>query len=539
MTAAAVAVPAARTAGSRHLAGTRPLLRLALRRDRIMIPVWVLVLGGSFASVAQSYSALYATAAARADLARSMSANSSLRALYGPVFTDSIGGLTAVRMVGFGAGLAAVMSLVIVVRHTREEEETGRQELLSSAMVGRRAPLTAALLTALIANAALALVITAGLAGYVEDTAGALALGLAVAGVGMLFACTAAIAAQITENARLAKGLSGAVVGAAFVLKAAGDAASDDGSSVLTWLSPLGWAENVRAFAGERWWVLLMLPAAIAVQAVIAYTLAGRRDIGMSFLPARPGPARGRLRTAGGLAWRLQRGSLFGWGTGFLLAGIVFGGITEGAADLVGGNQQTREIIERMGGRQGLTDAFLAAMVGVLAMVAALYVVASVLRLYGEETGGRAEPVLAGGVGRLRWAAGHLVIAFGGGALVMLLGGLGLAIGYGRALPALLGAALVQLPAIWVLGALAVALYGIVPKAAVAGWAVAGLALALGWIGPALGFPQSVLNLSPFGHLPKLPGTEMAWTPVLALTALAAALVAAGLAGLRRRDMLS
>ncbi|MFF1420679.1 ABC transporter permease [Streptomyces sp. NPDC058280] len=539
MTAAAVAVPAARTAGSRHLAGTRPLLRLALRRDRIMIPVWVLVLGGSFASVAQSYSALYDTAAARADLARSMSANSSLRALYGPVFTDSIGGLTAVRMVGFGAGLAAVMSLVIVVRHTREEEETGRQELLSSAMVGRRAPLTAALLTALIANAALALVIVAGLAGYVEDTAGALALGLAVAGVGMLFACTAAIAAQITENARLAKGLSGAVVGAAFVLKAAGDAASDDGSSVLTWLSPLGWAENVRAFAGERWWVLLMLPAAIAVQAVIAYTLAGRRDIGMSFLPARPGPARGRLRTAGGLAWRLQRGSLFGWGTGFLLAGIVFGGITEGAADLVGGNQQTREIIERMGGRQGLTDAFLAAMVGVLAMVAALYVVASVLRLYGEETGGRAEPVLAGGVGRLRWAAGHLMIAFGGGALVVLLGGVGLAIGYGRALPAILGAALVQLPAIWVLGALAVALYGIVPKAAAAGWAVAGLALALGWIGPALGFPQSVLNLSPFGHLPKLPGTEMAWTPVLALTALAAALVAAGLAGLRRRDMLS
>ncbi|MFD5116528.1 ABC transporter permease [Streptomyces sp. NPDC058391] len=539
MTAAAVAVPAARTAGSRHLAGTRPLLRLALRRDRIMIPVWVLVLGGSFASVAQSYSALYDTAAARADLARSMSANSSLRALYGPVFTDSIGGLTAVRMVGFGAALAAVMSLVIVVRHTREEEETGRQELLSSAMVGRRAPLTAALLTALIANAALALVIVAGLAGYVGDTAGALALGLAVAGVGMLFACTAAIAAQITENARLAKGLSGAVVGAAFVLKAAGDAASDDGSSVLTWLSPLGWAENVRAFAGERWWVLLMLPAAIAVQAVLAYTLAGRRDIGMSFLPARPGPARGRLRTAGGLAWRLQRGSLFGWGTGFLLAGIVFGGITDGAADLVGGNQQTREIIERMGGRQGLTDAFLAAMVGVLAMVAALYVVASVLRLYGEETGGRAEPVLAGGVGRLRWAAGHLMIAFGGGALVVLLGGVGLAIGYGRALPAILGAALVQLPAIWVLGALAVALYGLVPKAAVAGWAVAGLALALGWIGPALGFPQSVLNLSPFGHLPKLPGTEMAWTPVLALTALAAALVAAGLAGLRRRDMLS
>lgn len=167
-----------------------------------------------------------------------MNGNSSLRAMYGPVFGDSVGGLVSWRMAAFGAALAAVMSLIVVVRHTREEEETGRQEMLSSAMVGRRAPLTAALLAAVIANAALALVIAAGLAGSGASGAGAVALALAVAGTGVLFACTAAIAAQFTESARLAKGLTAAVIGAAFVLKAAGDSASDDGSSVLTWLSP-------------------------------------------------------------------------------------------------------------------------------------------------------------------------------------------------------------------------------------------------------------------------------------------------------------
>ncbi len=67
-----------------------------------------------------------------------------------------------------------------------------------------------------------------------------------------------------------------------------------------------------------------------------------------------------------------------------------------------------------MGGQSGLTDTFLAAMVGIMGLVAALYIVASVLRLNGEETSGRAEPVLANAVGRLRWAGGHLVIAFGG-----------------------------------------------------------------------------------------------------------------------------
>ncbi|MFE3825956.1 ABC transporter permease [Streptomyces sp. NPDC059092] len=533
------ALPAARTGGSRPFAGTGPLLRLALRRDRILLPVWVLVLGGSFLSVARSLGSLAGTAAERADLARSLASNGSLRALYGPVFSDSIGGLTTVRMTAFGTALAAVLSLTVVVRHTREEEETGRQDMLSAGVVGRRAPLTAALLTALIAHTALALVITSGLAGATGDLTGSLALGLAVAGVGALFACTAAIAAQLTGNARLAKGLTAAVIGAAFVLKAAGDAATADGSSPLTWLSPLGWAEHVRAFADARWWVLLLILAAVAVQAVLAYALAGRRDIGMSFLPARPGPTVGRLATAGGLAWRLQRGSVFGWGAGFLLSGIMFGGITDGAAQLVGDNARTREIIQRMGGEQGLTDAFLAAMVSLLGMVAALYAVSSVLRLGAEETGGRAEPVLAGAVGRLRWAAGHLLIAFGGAVLIMLLGGVGLFLGYGHDLTGILGAALVQLPAIWLLGGVAVLLYGAFPRAVAAAWAASGLALALGWLGPALGLPQALMNLSPFGHLPKLPGPEMAWPPVLALTGLAVALAAAGLAGLRRRDVLT
>ncbi|THA76442.1 ABC transporter permease [Streptomyces sp. A0642] len=531
---------AGRQAGTGELAGTWPLLRLALRRDRVVLPLWVLVLGGSFSSVGQSIASLYDTPAQRAALAASMNGNSSLRAMYGPVFGDSVGALVSWRMIAFGAALAAVMSLVVVVRHTREEEETGRQEMLSSAMVGRRAPLTAALLAALIANAALGLVIVAGMAGSGAGGSGAVALAAAVAGVGALFACTAAIAAQFTENARLAKGLTAAVIGAAFVLKAAGDSATDDGSSVLTWLSPLGWAENARPYADERWWVLLAIVGAVAVQCAVAYALAGRRDVGMSFLATRPGPARGRISTAVGLAVRLQRGALLGWTASFAAVGVVFGGLTGGAADLVGDNEKTREIFERMGGQSGLTDAFLAAMVSVLGTVAALYIVSSVLRLHGEETAGRAEPVLAGGVGRVSWAAGHLLLAFGGAALIMTVGGLGLAAGYGHQLPAVLGAALVQLPAVWLLGGVTVLLYGVLPKAAAAGWGLVGVCLALGWIGPALDLPQPVMDVSPFTHLPRLPGAAaMEWGPVALLTTAAVALVAGGLVALRRRDMLT
>lgn len=269
----------------------------------------------------------------------------------------------------------------------------------------------------------------------------------------------------------------------------------------------------------------------------MAYELAGRRDVGMSFLPARPGPAHGRLGTAGALAWRLQRGSVLGWGLGFFAAGVAFGGITKGAADLVGDNAKTREIIERMGGQSGIEDAFLATMVGMFGMLAALYAVASVLRLHSEETGQRAEPILANAVGRLRWAAGHLTIAFAGAVLIMLLSGLGLTLGYGAEPGPILAACLVQVPAVWTLGSLAVLLHGISPRLSPASWGAAGFALLLGWIGPALNLPQTVLDISPFGHLPKLPGGDMAWGPVLALTAIAVALVTVGLTGLRRRDL--
>ncbi|MFG3717085.1 ABC transporter permease [Streptomyces massasporeus] len=526
---------AVRPGSSRPLAGTGTLLRFALRRDRLMIPMWIAVNALMVLSMPGTLEGLYGTPAERADLLRQMEANSSLRAMVGPVFGDSLGALTAWRVGIYAGALAAVMSLLIVVRHTRDEEESGRQELVASGMVGRRASLTAALLAATVANGVLALLVTAGLAG--QGTTGALALGLGIAVVGMVFATMAAIVAQLTESARLARGLTAAVLGAAFVLRAAGDSATDDGSSVLTWLSPLGWLENLRPYAAERWWVLALLAGAVALQGAVAYALAGRRDLGMSFLPTRPGPASGRLGSAGALAWRLQRGGVLGWSIGFFLAGVVYGGMTEGAADLVGDNADARRIFERMGGQSGLTDAFLASMVGMLGLIAALYIVASVLRLHGEETSGRAEPVLANAVGRVRWAAGHLVIAFGGAALIMLLAGLGFAVGYGKETGPILAACLVQLPAVWVIGGLAVLLHGVLPRAALAAWGVAGAVLLIGWVGPALDAPQAVLDVSPFGHLPKLPGGSMEWGPVAVLTGVAVLLVAAGLAGLRHRDM--
>ena len=103
-------------------------------------------------------------------------------------------------------------------------------------------------------------------------------------------------------------------------------------------------------------------------------------------------------------------------------------------------------------------------------------------------------------------------------------------------LPRLLGAALAQAPAAWVLAGLALALFGALPRGTAAAWAVLAIALALVELGPLADLPQALIDISPFAHSPQLPGGSIDAAP-LALTALAAALGAAGLAALRRRDI--
>ena len=160
MTAATLAPAGDVRSAEGALAGTGLLTRLALRRDRVSIPAWVLSLAVIVVATAYSVSGIYGTAAKRASLAAGMAGNSSMRALYGPLYADSAGGLTSWRTIAFGTALAGLMGAFVVVRHTREEEEAGRLELIGAGAVGRRAPLAAALLAALTAAGALTVVVT-------------------------------------------------------------------------------------------------------------------------------------------------------------------------------------------------------------------------------------------------------------------------------------------------------------------------------------------------------------------------------------------
>jgi ABC-2 type transport system permease protein len=548
MTSQASATPAGAELAGTELAGTGVLTRLALRRDRIMIASWIYVLAAfAYVSVV-STKKLYPTAASRLEFATGAGADRVTRAIYGPAGDlHTLGGLATWKLSVFGAVGVAVMSMFIVARHTRGDEDAGRLELVGAGAVGRLAALTSGLLTALLANLGVALLVAIGLAAGGLPWVGSLGFGLGMAAAGCVFAAITALAAQLAGSRRPAIGIVTSVIGLAYLLRAVGDAASPGSwAASVSWLSPIGWSQQLRPFGPLHWWVLVIpVLVTIAVTAA-AYAFAEHRDLGTGLLPVRPGPpvAGASLRSPLGLAWRLQRGSLLAWAAGFAVYGLVIGGLTIGIGELVGNNAAARELFVKLGGQAGLVNALLAAMMGFMGVAASVYAIQAALRLRGEESGQRAEPVLAAAVGRIRWAWSHLLFAVAGPAVLLLLVGLTTGLVYGahtgdmgKALGQLLGSALVQVPAVWVLAGIAVALFGLVPRLAAAAWGVLVAFLVLTEFGSFLNLSRWATDISPFSHVPKLPGGTFTATPLLWLAGAAVALIAVGLAALRRRDL--
>jgi ABC-2 type transport system permease protein len=525
------------------LDGTRTLVWLALRRDRIMVPTWIAALVVTMVGSAASYANLYTTPESLRELTAGIGDNAATLAIYGPVYDVSIGGLTAWKPGVVALVLVALMNLLVIGRHTRGDEEAGRLELVGAGVVGRNAPLAAALLVALAADVVIAVATTIGTIAVGLPAEGSLALGLAMASAGVMFAAVAAVAAQVTESARTANGLAAGVLGVSYLVRAVGDATKE---GWVGWLSPIGWAQQIRPFADERWWVLGLVALLTVSLVATAVALLARRDLGAGLLPPRPGPANGgpRLRSALALAWRLQRTALIGWSVAFVTLGTVAGLIAQSIGDLVKSNSQVEQFLRDLGGRTSLEDAYLASVFGVMGLVAAAYSVQATLRLRQEETALRAEPVLATAVGRIRWVLSHVTFAAGGAALLLVLAGLAAGVAHGlqtgdvgTQVSRLLGAALAQLPAALVIGALALALFGLAPQAAPASWGALVACLLLAEIGPLVGLGQWVLDISPFAHVPKLPGGDASAATFAWLTLAAAAIAAAGLAGFRRRDV--
>lgn len=518
--------------------GLWTLTKLALRRERLIAPAWILLLAALSAGQAGRYQANFPTAQSVADFAREMAANKALLAFAGEINSPTIAGMAVWKNADAIYTILGLLTILTVVRHTRGEEESGRAELLGAGVIGRLAPLTAALITTVTAVVLTGLLSAAGMLKLGFEPTGSLAFGLSIITSGLVFTGAGAVAAQLTESARTAIGIAATGLLASYVLRFVADGS---GFQALKWLSPQGWSHLIRPYGEENWAAVIPSVALAIIVITLAYRLNTRRDLGLGLIAQRPGPAGStRLRSPLALAWRLQRGLLSGWMIGYGVAGLVFGGLAMSIPEVARQGASVEEFFRRYTASPGatMTDAYLWLIVLSLGYVASLYPLLALLRLRNEETTGRAELLLTAPVDRLRWAGGHLLIALAGSALIMAVAGLvmGLIVG---APGKVLGGALVQIPAVWVLAGVGVLAFGLLPKAAAAISWIAYLFVNLFGevLGPIIGIDYWIAKLFvPFPNLPMvISGAEFTATPLLIMLGIAIAFAGIGLNGLRNR----
>lgn len=545
MSAATTAKRADHSAGRNSpRTGTGALVRLALRRDRLKLPAWVAGMGLYVLYVSAALPTIAETEEDLGALAPLLEQPVG-RMFTGPAY--GMDGLTYERF--FASGyvlylfiLAALMSILLITRHTRAEEESGRAELVRASVVGRHAHLTAALTVAVLANLAALVIVTAlAVAGGYAAT-GSLLVGTGTALVGMAFAGIAAVTAQLSEHSRPAAGLAGAVLGAAFALRALGDMAAVGGSG-LSWASPLGWASQTAPFVHDRWWPLLLLAALAVVAVVVSFALQHRRDLGAGLLASPHGPGRARtfLGTPLGLAVRLQLAALVAWGLSITALGVLDGAFTQ---LMVEAGDDMPEALQGVFGSQALMDGYLAFIAALNAYITAAYVVFAIQGLRAEETEGRAEAVLATPISRAAWAGSHVLVIALGAAVIMVVAGVGTGMGAAVStgdwslIGTILQAHLNLLPALLVVLGLCALLFGWLPALmAPLGWVLVGIIVVAGVFSELLDLPQWLQQLSPLSHPPQLPVQEFTATPLLWLAGLTLLGVGLGLVGLFRRQI--
>ncbi len=527
---------------TRPLAGFVHLIRFMVRRDRLRAPIWIVSVVGIFAASVASVVGLYQTPADLQEYASLAQADVALKAFAGPGYgldDPTLGAVVMNETLVYTLIAVALMCNFLLIRHTRAEEETDRAELVRAACVGRLAPLAAALVWVAIIDVVVTIGLALSLLAFGLPATGTLAFAAIACGTGLVFIGVATAAAQIASSARAANAAAGATLGVFFMMRAIGDL----GTGWVTWLSPLGWAQSIRAFDDERWWVLVPLSLGAVALTTAGVALSARRDLGAGFFEQRPGPveASPHLATPLAMAARLVRTSLIAWTISLAMLGFFFGLVADQAEKML-----ESEAIAEFFAQFGVgtpTEIFLATTVLMIALTASGYTVSTVLRLRTEESAVRAEPVLATPVSRRRWMMSYLVMSAVGTIIVMLVSGLATGLGTaaqlgggGQILP-VLAAVSAMVPALLVLAGLTVALIGWRPRWAPIAWAGVAVSAIVGLLSETLKLPQWTRNVSPFQHVPAMPAASFEPLPLVVLVVVAAGFTLVGLAAMNRRDI--
>ncbi len=520
--------------------GLRAMLTVQWCTHRRGTLVWLFALIASMVGTALAGAGLYTPPEQIHTYARAVTAGDALVAINGRVEgIDSLGGIIQDEFGFLAAFLLPLLGISLVAQVTRREEEAGRLEAILGGRVARHIPVLAGLTVACAAILLTVIAFALGLTASGVPAARSVLYAASLGALAFVFAGLAALLAQVTLHSRGVYLWGLLLLAVAYLMRGVGDVTN----TWVIWLSPLGWAEKAAPFGAMRWWTLLIPLAVGGLSAAVAALVAGRRDLGSSLLGGRGGPARATpwLRGPLGLATAIHRPAVLGWLAGALLIAGMMGALAQQFVDAVTGNPAMGKAIGMSGVQP--EDGFVAVTQLYIAIIAAGCAVQAVGSLRGEETAGRLEPRLSGTLSRMRWLAAHGLVIVTGLVVIVVVSSvvLATATAWSMGTPAqrgrIVGAGAAYLPAELVLGGLALALFGLRPRAFPAGWAAFAVAAFLALLGPGLKLANWVLDLAPTTHVGSPPLGTVEALPLVVLGAIAAALSAAGAIGFRRRGV--
>jgi ABC-2 type transport system permease protein len=516
----------------------------ALRGERVRLIVIGVICAAYAAGQVVGFRETYPSAADRVRFAHVFSDNIALRLFYGvPHDLATVAGYAEFRVVGILAIVTAAWSVFAAVRALRGEEDTGCYELILAGAVGRGGAVMA-ILAALAAECLLiwlvttfAFLLAGALPGDMTARESALTAAALVAPA-VVFATVGALASQLAPTRRSAQAGGVGAVGLAVLLRIAADVGH--GVGWIRWLTPIGWAEEIRPVTAPRPAVLLLFAAAALVIAAAAVAVARRRDIGGSVLHGRAVvPSRtALLGSPTQAALRAELPTLAGWAVSAGLFAALLGGFAGSIAEEIG-----KTHIHTYGLALSTPAGYLAVVFSLFVLLVALFAVSHVGGLRDEESSGRLETLFALPVGRRRWLAGRLVIAAAATAALALLLGVcawaGAAVAdAGVGLTGLLAAGANSIAASLLFLALGVLLFAWLPRPSPGiAFGLVGVAFLWELLGGLLGAPGWVDSLSPFHHVTQVPVAAADLSGTAVMLALAAVAAVAAVDRFARRDL--
>ncbi len=511
--------------------------------------LWGYVFGIVVASSAVSYTRIYRTQAERDHLAAAFGSNRAAAALFGPALQlQTVAGFTVFKSFMTLAILGGIWGLLTSTRLMRGEEDAGRWELMVTGQTTRGGAAAQAL-GGLAAGAATLWAMTAlfcvvaGQYSKVDISPGPmLYLALTLVATPVMFLAVGALSSQLGATRRQAASYAGWFLGACYGLRMVADAGV--GLHWLSWVSPLGWVEQLRPLTSPQPLAFLPVVAFTAVVAGLTVHLASGRDVGASTVPDRVhAPARTRLLFGQlGLTLRMVRPAAISWTLALAVTGFVLGLVAKAAGSTIAGSS-VQTVFSRLGVPVTGAQAFLGVSFLIVAILVAFMATGQITAARAEEAQGRLDHLLVGPVSRLAWLAGRVAVAVALVVMAAIVAGLTTWLGTATqgaqvSVATLLAAGLNVIPPALCLLGIGVLAAGIRPRAtsyvvyAVLAWSL--LVEIVGGIGAV---SHWVLDTSIFHQMAAAPAVSANWTTGGWMIAVGGACAVAGATVFRRRDL--